>query len=492
MLKGSLSFKQLFGFFFTLAGVLLAWSSVFSWTGPTATPPSGNISAPLNVGTSNQVKDGGLSVNALTVFGNQYVQGNVGIGTTNPTGRLQLAGSTVDLRIQDIDTAINGALNSFVRFSDSSNTQTGYLGFGGSTAFDVWNVANSSVRIGTNNLERVTVTSSGNVGIGRANPVNIVDAYVGSTIDGMRVSTSDSGSLLMRRNALNEFVIGSFDSPATLRFLTNSVERMRLDGGSGKMGVSGSIGIGTLDPVQPLHIVANSAGDATRLRLTETQVGRSWDIGVFGNNSYPGMFGIADMDAGVWRFVINGNGQVGVGMLNPTANTIMEIAPNAYGYSLMAPTIWASTYVNAASYLIRGACWAGDCASDELLKKDVHAFTPGLDALLAINPVYYRFNGLGGQEKSDHDMLGVIAQDVEKGAPELITTEKVKLHPEDATETEIKRVNYTGLPYIVMNAVKELYARWTSDSDSIHSKLQAQQAEIDALKKEIEIFKAGR
>lgn len=400
------SFRQLFTLFSLLVVGTLVASALSAWTGPTATPPDGNVSAPVNIGATDQVKNGGLGVNSLAVYGTAYV-----------------------------DDAI---------------------------------------------------------GINRTNPVNAVDAFVGTSIDGLRVSTSDSGSLVLRRNALNEFVIGSFDSPATLRFLTNSVERMRLDGGSGKIGVSGSIGIGTLDPVQPLHIVANSAGDATRLRLTETVVGRTWDIGVFGNNSYPGTFGIADMTAGVWRFSINANGQVGVGMLNPTANTIMEIAPNPYGYSLMAPTIWASNYVNAASYLIRGACWAGDCASDERLKTDVRPFTPGLDALLPINPVYYRFNGLGGMEKSDHDMLGVLAQDVEEGAPELITTEKVKLHPADAAETEIKKVNYTALPYIVMNAVKELYTHWMSDSKDLHAQLAAQQGEIDALKKEIAGLKEGR
>ena len=51
---------------------------VFAWTGPTATPPGNNVDAPINVGTTDQVKNGGLGVNALTVFGNSLFGGSTG------------------------------------------------------------------------------------------------------------------------------------------------------------------------------------------------------------------------------------------------------------------------------------------------------------------------------------------------------------------------------------------------------------------------------
>ena len=50
-----------------------------AWVGPTQAPPGGNTSAPIHVGSTNQVKDGGLSVNALSVFGSEYVQGNLDV-----------------------------------------------------------------------------------------------------------------------------------------------------------------------------------------------------------------------------------------------------------------------------------------------------------------------------------------------------------------------------------------------------------------------------
>ncbi|OGG57790.1 hypothetical protein A2765_05150 [Candidatus Kaiserbacteria bacterium RIFCSPHIGHO2_01_FULL_56_24] len=50
-------------------------SIVLAWTGPTSAPPSGNVSAPLNVGTADQIKNGVLGVNALAVFGNAILSG---------------------------------------------------------------------------------------------------------------------------------------------------------------------------------------------------------------------------------------------------------------------------------------------------------------------------------------------------------------------------------------------------------------------------------
>ena len=48
-----------------------------AWTGPTQAPPGGNTSTPIHIGSTNQVKDGGLSLDALSVFGGGYFQGDV-------------------------------------------------------------------------------------------------------------------------------------------------------------------------------------------------------------------------------------------------------------------------------------------------------------------------------------------------------------------------------------------------------------------------------
>jgi hypothetical protein len=68
------------------AAALIAAPFVFAWTGPTQTAPAGNVSAPINVGSSDQVKNAGLSVNALTVFGNGVLTGSLGVGSSNVPG----------------------------------------------------------------------------------------------------------------------------------------------------------------------------------------------------------------------------------------------------------------------------------------------------------------------------------------------------------------------------------------------------------------------
>jgi len=50
-------------------------SAVFAWTGPTGTPPNNNVPAPLNVGSTDQIKSASLGLDGLAVFGNAILSG---------------------------------------------------------------------------------------------------------------------------------------------------------------------------------------------------------------------------------------------------------------------------------------------------------------------------------------------------------------------------------------------------------------------------------
>ena len=66
---------------------------VLGWTEPTQTPPEGNVLAPLNVGPTGQSKAGGLILNTGGAVNGLIVdKGSVGIGTTNPSQKLDVAG----------------------------------------------------------------------------------------------------------------------------------------------------------------------------------------------------------------------------------------------------------------------------------------------------------------------------------------------------------------------------------------------------------------
>ena len=98
--------------------------------------------------------------------------GNVGIGTSSPQNNLHISGTSAIIRLQDSDTASNNvnALTCFVRFTDSTGSQVGYVGYGGEPNLSVWNTAASSLLMGTNNTERMRIDASGNVGIGTSSP----------------------------------------------------------------------------------------------------------------------------------------------------------------------------------------------------------------------------------------------------------------------------------------------------------------------------------
>lgn len=63
-----------------LGSALCSGVIIFAWSGPGAgvTPPDGNVSAPVNVGTSAQIKNGALGVNSLAVYGNTLLGGSAG------------------------------------------------------------------------------------------------------------------------------------------------------------------------------------------------------------------------------------------------------------------------------------------------------------------------------------------------------------------------------------------------------------------------------
>jgi hypothetical protein len=57
-----------------IVGSIFTSALVIAWSGPASVPPNGNVSAPINVGAVDQVKNSGLALNALAVFGNSIMQ----------------------------------------------------------------------------------------------------------------------------------------------------------------------------------------------------------------------------------------------------------------------------------------------------------------------------------------------------------------------------------------------------------------------------------
>lgn len=79
----------------TLAALLsLGISFVSAWAGPQGIPPESNTPTPVNVSESGQIKEGGLLVGNLSTITTGLIvrYGNVGLGVTSPTAKLDVAG----------------------------------------------------------------------------------------------------------------------------------------------------------------------------------------------------------------------------------------------------------------------------------------------------------------------------------------------------------------------------------------------------------------
>lgn len=115
----SFSFRQLFVLFFIACVALLVASALSAWTGPTATAPAGNVAAPINVGTTDQVKNAGISVNALAVFGGGYVQTKLGVGVASPVVAIETPGT---IKIGSGGEVCQAVTEGAIRYNTTLNT----------------------------------------------------------------------------------------------------------------------------------------------------------------------------------------------------------------------------------------------------------------------------------------------------------------------------------------------------------------------------------
>ncbi|MGZ3672629.1 MAG: tail fiber domain-containing protein, partial [Bdellovibrionota bacterium] len=114
----------------------------------------------------------------------------------------------------------------------------------------------------------------------------------------------------------------------------------------------------------------------------------------------------------------------------------------------------------------------GGCAtvSDRRLKKDITPISGALDKLLSLTGVtYFWKDKASGTERH----VGLIAQDVQKVYPEIVT----KVGPDHLG------IDYQGMIGPLVQAVKELHAKWLGD----HQILEQADLKLSQLEKKIEL-----
>jgi uncharacterized protein YaiE (UPF0345 family) len=212
--------------------------------------------------------------------------GNVGIGTTSPTQKLDVVISSgpYNARFHNSSTSTSD-YNVILVTQGASGSATGYFGTGGSAAsntsfantFVIGTQSNSAFVFNTNDTERMRITSAGNVGIGTTSPGrNLTVATSGEAYVSVTGGASSDVGVLFGTSASDAKGRLIYNNADNMQFWTASTERMRITSG-------GNVGIGTQSPASLLHLFSSTAGVSQRIESTATNGEPS--VNFYGKNS---------------------------------------------------------------------------------------------------------------------------------------------------------------------------------------------------------------
>lgn len=351
--------------------------------------------------------------------------GNIGIGTATPLSRLTISGSggqpvLAGSRFDIFNTVFNGGFYQWV-------SNNGY-----------WTLATS------NDVERIVVTPTGNIGIGTPN-----------ANDKLTVQTATSGYGLTHTDG--NITVGTFvgglggwygtQSNHPLFFFTNN--------GNAQMTLTtaGNVGVGTITPQSRLHINGTSwfQGDTTPLTAA---AGRGVATGM---NNTGGYLFAYDYAAGV-PLSLNLNGPGG----NVSMGGSVSVSSNANIGGILS----IQSYANGSPAFSLCATSSGQvtgCSSSLRYKTNVAEFSSGLALINQLRPVTFDWKADG-----QHD-VGFIAEEVEKVHPLFVTYN---------AQGEIQGVKYERLSVAFVNAFKEQQAQ-----------IEQQKQQVNDLKNQMELMK---
>ena len=289
--------------------------------------------------------------------------GNIGIGTNNPSQKLDIAGNTNISRIlkigginqndDEIKLQVYASSNNIIAIFKHPNDSQG-IGITYDSIFALGsdtNVAqpiaikskgNASVVLNTNSIDRLTVLGNGNVGIGTNNAnsrLHLHNTTANSDV-GIRFSDFTSGAgatqgFAIGENSTQQAYLLNYGNTDML-FSTNNAERLRIL-------ANGNVGIGTTIPETALDVNGNlliraygTTGSGTKgiflrpdfvttnqyncsiLTFDHSSSGANDGISI---NGYQGVSFCTGANTRQERMRISENGNVGIGTTNPAYRT---------------------------------------------------------------------------------------------------------------------------------------------------------------------------
>ena len=167
-----------------------------------------------------------------------------------------------------------------------------------------------------------------------------------------------------------------------------------------------------------------------------------------------------------------------------TGNTIIEPDFGNVGIGTSSPGF--KLHVNGSAGKPGGGSWSN--ASDKRLKDVRGSFSRGLEAVVRLNPVVYRYKKDNPLNlPSEREYIGLIAQEVEKVIPEAVEKDK----------GEYLHLNNDPIIWSMLNAIKELNKENVALKRELHqttaalSALQAKMAQFETSLQKLEVWPAN-
>jgi hypothetical protein len=238
--------------------------------------------------------------NGLIVGEGATIDGNVGIGTTTPATILDVNSVNPTLTLRDSRTNnswVAGTALGKIDFYTSDTTFTGahsiasisVVAGGGNTASPDGVLVFSTGPYVTPAIERMRITSAGNVGIGTSAPLatlSVVGATGAARVQAtfsdnlnatFRIATPSNGVVSLGGNTNHNITFGGFANDSS-----SFTEWARID-------TAGNVGIGTTAPTQKLEVTGSAILDANDASLfiksgaTGTKGGINWTFNTDGS-----------------------------------------------------------------------------------------------------------------------------------------------------------------------------------------------------------------
>jgi len=341
--------------------------------------------------------------------------GNVGIGTTSPSAPLHVNSSS-----QNVGIIID----------DNSNVRSPTLAFyisGTIKNYIQTSNSNSDFIFGVNNVERMRITSGGNVGIGTTSPEAILHIN--------KNNAGGEGAFLFIDNP----AASTLGNKAGIRFATNAgatfanygsaIEAINTNAGDGSEALTFS--------------TWNGSARGERMRITS-----AGDI-IVGNS--------AAAFASINRRCVEINGAT-------SSILTLQVAGEHKGYVYSeASALYLSRtqaggnlfVVNNSNGVILGENATSWTANSDIRLKNINGnIENAVDKLCTLRTVNFSWKS----DATNKENLGLIAQDVEKVFPQVVDKNKLPSTPEkpNTDDTEYLGVRYSELVPVLIKAIQEL------------------------------------